>query len=103
MNGRPWTASEISYLRQHYGKVSIHRIAGFLSRTWRSVYQKAGKIGLAFDRRAELGPEFESFLLRQNADGFSDADIAAKWGANVGTIGKHRRRLQLPSTRNNHR
>jgi hypothetical protein len=41
MAGKPWTEEELFYLKGHYGKVSIQKIARQLQRSYQSVQHKA--------------------------------------------------------------
>ena len=46
MNGKKWTQDEINYLKEHYGKVSIGKIAKNLNRSIKAVKIKRTRLGL---------------------------------------------------------
>jgi hypothetical protein len=96
---QPWTTREESLVRELYQRIGGAALAAKLGRPLSAVRVRAGAIGATFDRRAELGPEFESFLREKNAAGWSDDEIAAAWGANHCTVRKHRNLLGLPHNR----
>lgn len=48
-----WTAEELEYIRQHYGKMPTRELAAVLGRTPASVKSKANYIGIAYTKPAE--------------------------------------------------
>jgi hypothetical protein len=100
---RTWTTGEEKIIRELYGKITAGRLAVKMGRTRRSVEQRAQKLGLTFDRSAELGRSFYRFLRKHHAEGWSDTEIAREWGACVCTVHKYRRKLKLPSNRHHPR
>ena len=48
-----WTAEELEYIRQHYGKMPTREIAAVLGRTPASVKSKANYMSVAYAKPAE--------------------------------------------------
>ena len=104
MNGRPWTATEIQRLTEMVGGHRFIAIAQQLGRSEKACRLKALGLGLYVTRPwADYGPRFHCFLRAKNAAGWSDAEIARAWGGERQAVGRHRRRLGLPSNAYNDR
>lgn len=102
-NRRFFTPAEDATMRKLYGKQSIASLAILLNRSSTGVFNRAKRLGLTFNRAAELGPAFVSLLRQKNKAGWSDTEIANHWGAHPQTVSKHRKLLGLPSNRHNRR
>jgi len=56
MNGKPWTAKELKLMRKHYRGIPTFKVAALLSRTERSIYQQADKMGLKKSQKFMQSP-----------------------------------------------
>ncbi|HUU59676.1 MAG TPA: hypothetical protein VMZ50_09035 [Phycisphaerae bacterium] len=96
-NVRPWTGADVAAVRGHYKRdLTAHEIGRRIGRAAHQVHAKARLLGLSRNH-AIARPGFAAFLRRRNADGWSDTEIAAAWGADRHAVSNARRRLGLPS------
>lgn len=51
---KPWSATELAYLRSHYGQKPTKRIAAHLNRSKAAVYVAASKFGVVFTARDDI-------------------------------------------------
>lgn len=109
MAGRLWTAADMDLLaaachHRRAAEIDWPTLAAQLDRSPSAVMQHAQKHNLyCVDNHTPADAEFIDYLLRQHARGWSDADIARGWGCQRAMVGRHRRRLKLPSNAYNAR
>jgi hypothetical protein len=97
---RRFSEADVAYVRAHAGE-PVRAIAAALGRTMSSVHQLRNRLGLSA-KRPQHGDEFAAFIREKHAEGWSDAETAAAYGAATGrainrrTVGIWRRKLGLP-------
>jgi len=81
-----WTKSEIALLREFYPNEGIECVKRLPGRTWRSLHQKAFKLGIACEKSTGApkprlqGDDLEEAIRLREDDGWSFARIGAKFG-----------------------
>jgi transposase len=90
------SAADRAYCLQAWknGRSSVE-IAAALGRSYSSISQLKERLGLT-SKQPDFGPKFQAFVRKQNAAGWSDAQIAEEYGCERHTIGYWRARLKLP-------
>jgi hypothetical protein len=92
---RPWTDTDRLVVREHFRKVPASQIARQLGRTPSGVFQCARNMGLSIPQRFKA-PDMVAFIRARNAEGWSDAEIAAARGVDRHAVGHVRKSLGLP-------
>ncbi|RDV06397.1 hypothetical protein DXH95_02940 [Sphingorhabdus pulchriflava] len=87
-----WTKPEIAILREHYPQGGMRRVGEMLpSRTWRSIYMKANKLGLRCELPTDApkpklqGDQLEEAIRLREVEGWSFARIGAHFGLAEGS------------------
>lgn len=102
MTGREWTEQEEATLRRLYRKETAAAIGLLVHRSRFQVYNKARWIGLAIPNRI-TAPDFQAYLLKRHAEGWSDSEIAAARRVDRHAVTGMRRRLGLRDNSRNER
>lgn len=99
MASRKWTAEEIEFLKENYGRISPGEIARILNRSKPSIAGMAGKIGLRRKKEPRWAEEEIEFL-RENWGKMTPETIARRLGRTVEAIDVKAKRLKLGPTYN---
>lgn len=81
-----WTTSEIAVLEEFYPEQGVDCVEYLPGRTWKSVHQKAHKLGLRCEKIAAapkprlVGAHLEEAIRLREVEGWSFARIGAKFG-----------------------
>ncbi len=103
--GRPWTTSERTFIRCHYGLLSPHPIptrdiAARLGRSEQDVRTAGKRFGMAWQPRHGHGEAWLRAMVRsQHAEGHPDRVIGFRLDCHASTIQRVRRELGLPPAR----
>lgn len=99
---QPWSAEELAILRRDYKRVPVEQLAKRLGRTVNRIYAAAKRFGISDAQKIVIAPDFDRFLRKHHAKGWSDAEIAAAWSRahpqrtiNRRTLGDRRNQLGL--------
>lgn len=96
MKRRFWTDADDDFLAANYGRMSTADLCARLGRSMRSVYHRAGLLGLMDARRPWTADELAT-IRRLNAEGWSDTQIGERLGRDRHMVTIRRKRLGLPS------
>lgn len=91
---QPWTDSQRAIVRERYRRDGAAAVARTIGRTVRQVHQMAVTLGLS-DHHPRVSAGDRATIRRLNAEGWSDAEIAAELGRDRHVVGRHRRRMGL--------
>lgn len=97
---RAWTDADVSLLRKWWEIWPVHAIASSLGRTRRAIWSKAARLGLEpVSRPTGRRPRFPGLaagIAVFDCEGYTNREIAARFGCTRKTVSRYRRRAGLP-------